>query len=217
MPTVARDQAGGVLCCVHVPRLGLRPHLPPLLHSAERPADLIRPPTGGLGPRRSCPCGCERRRQPAPKGVRKPALAQRSVSCGARWPTGVNRPSSTARPFPVRLVRRPCMDACQPVGELRVARIEPGARRRRLQREAHLDVGGAEELAGEPGADASSASMKSSCCARFGAMKLEVTLSAMALTTGRRRTAPARCAPCRTPASSAAAASRCLRRSAASR
>src|SRR6059058_3947488 len=36
-----RDQAAGALCAAHVPRTGLSPGSPPLLRSAQRPADLI--------------------------------------------------------------------------------------------------------------------------------------------------------------------------------
>jgi len=35
-----RDQAAGALCAAHVPRAGLSPGSPPLLRSAQRPADL---------------------------------------------------------------------------------------------------------------------------------------------------------------------------------
>src|SRR5437879_4501755 len=58
------------------------------------------------------------------------------------------------RPAPLErlLVRRPRVDAVEERHEIRPARVEAAARRRGLQREAHLDVGRGEVLAREPDA-----------------------------------------------------------------
>ena len=57
----------------------------------------------------------------------------------------VERPALLQR----TLIGRPCMDALQESGQVGIG-VQSGAYRRGFDREAHLDVGGAELLAGEP-------------------------------------------------------------------
>src|SRR5439155_5133860 len=48
------------------------------------------------------------------------------------------------------LIGRTSMDTLQEIPQPGLARVQPGTRRRCLQRKAHLDIGGGEEITGKP-------------------------------------------------------------------
>src|SRR5437773_10554684 len=102
-----RDQAAGALCAAHVPRTGLSPGSPPLLRSAQRPADLIghhRNTSTRSNPvaRRGCRVTgvVKSRRRAWPQA--KTGGHERSRSPGALGPYG---PTATGRKPPL-LIRR---------------------------------------------------------------------------------------------------------------
>src|SRR5690349_12584258 len=64
--------------------------------------------------------------------------------------SSIVRETVRAAAFECTLVGRPGVDALQVREQLRPARVEPGALRGGLDRKAHLHVGDAELVAGEP-------------------------------------------------------------------